>query len=60
MLVLVATFALWRLEEPLGPHGYVWLLAVWVVGCAAITPRPGREAEQGAADALLTPRRADA
>jgi len=60
VLVLVATFALWRLEEPLGPHGYVWLLAVWVVGCAAITPRPGREAEQGAAGALLTPWRADA
>jgi len=59
VLVLVATFALWRLEEPLGPHGYMWLLAVWVVGCAAITTRLGSEAEQRAAS-LLNRRRADA
>ena len=59
VLVLVATFALWRLEEPLGPHGYMWLLAVWVVGCAAITTRLGREAERRAR-ALFSRRRADA
>jgi len=59
VLVLLATFALWRLEEPLGPHGYVWLLAVWVAGCAAVTTRLGHEAERRAS-ALLARRRANA
>jgi low temperature requirement protein LtrA len=36
-LVVIATFQLGRLHEQLSPHAYVWLLAVWVVVCAALT-----------------------
>jgi len=59
ILVLVATFALWRLEEPLGPHGYMWLLAVWVVGCAVLNTFLGRPTRAGL-ERILTARRADA
>jgi hypothetical protein len=36
-LVLVATFFLSRLEPVLSPHEYLWLLALWVGACAALT-----------------------
>jgi hypothetical protein len=38
-LLLVATFQLGRLEGELSAHAYVWLLAGWVVMCAALTTR---------------------
>ena len=44
VLVLIATFQLARLG--LEPHAYLWLLAVWLVGCAALTTR---QAVDGAA-----------
>jgi hypothetical protein len=59
ILVLVGTFALWRLEEPFGPHGYMWLLAVWVVGCAVLNTFLGRPTRAGL-ERILTARRADA
>ena len=37
VLVLVATFQLARLGPELGPYGYVWLLTVWLLACAALT-----------------------
>jgi low temperature requirement protein LtrA len=41
-LLLVATFQLGRLEPLLAPRGYLWLLAGWVLMCAALTTRaPG-------------------
>ncbi len=39
VLLLVATFQLARLEGELSPHAYLWLLAGWVVMCAALTTR---------------------
>jgi low temperature requirement protein LtrA len=38
-LIVVATFQLGRLHGELSPHAYLWLLTVWVVGCAALTTR---------------------
>jgi low temperature requirement protein LtrA len=38
-LIVVATFQLGRWHEDLSPHGYLWLLAVWVMLCAALTKR---------------------
>ena len=37
VLIIVATFMLGRLHSVLSPHEYVWLLAAWVVVCAALT-----------------------
>jgi low temperature requirement protein LtrA len=45
VLLLVATFQLGRLEGALSPHAYVWLLAGWVVMCAALTTRGVDKAE---------------
>ena len=39
VLLLIATFQLGRLQPELSPHAYVWLLAGWVVMCAALTTR---------------------
>jgi low temperature requirement protein LtrA len=39
VVVLVATFQLARLHTELTPHAYLWLLAVWVAMCAALTTR---------------------
>jgi hypothetical protein len=39
VVVLVATFQLGRLHHVLSPHEYLWLLAAWVVMCAALTTR---------------------
>ena len=44
-LVLVATFFLARLEPVLSPHEYLWLLAVWIGACAALTTRVSSDAE---------------
>ena len=41
-MILVATFMLGRLHGVLSPHEYVWLLAAWVVMCAALTSRNPR------------------
>jgi hypothetical protein len=38
-LLLVATFQLARLEGHVSAHTYLWLLAGWVVMCAALTTR---------------------
>jgi hypothetical protein len=38
-LIVVATFQLGRLHGELSPHGYLWLLTVWVVACAALAGR---------------------
>ena len=37
LLVLIATFNLARLD--LDPHPYIWLVTLWVIGCAALTTR---------------------
>ena len=42
VVILVATFMLGRLHTVLSPHEYVWLLAAWVVMCAALTSRNPR------------------
>jgi low temperature requirement protein LtrA len=43
-LLLLATFMLGRLQDVLSPHAYLWLLAGWVVMCAALATRaPGRD-----------------
>jgi hypothetical protein len=47
-LLLVATFQLGRLEPALGAYAYVWLLAGWVVMCAALTTRTARGEEHAA------------
>lgn len=39
VVVLIATFQLARLHTELTPHAYLWLLAVWVAMCAALTTR---------------------
>jgi low temperature requirement protein LtrA len=39
VLVLVATFFLGRLHSVLSPHEYLWLIAAWMVVCAALTTR---------------------
>ena len=44
-LVLVATFFLGRLEGVLSPHEYLWLLAVWIGACAALTTRTSSDAD---------------
>jgi hypothetical protein len=44
-LLLVATFQLGRLEGELSAHAYLWLLAGWVVMCAALTTRKVDEEE---------------
>ena len=44
-LVLVATFFLARLEPVLSPHQYLWLLAVWIGACAALTSRVSSDAD---------------
>ena len=44
VVVLVATFFLFRLEPLLSPHAYLWLLAVWVAVCAAATTRLSTDA----------------
>ncbi len=38
-LIVVATFQLGRLHAELSPYAYLWLLTVWVVGCAALSGR---------------------
>jgi len=38
-LIVTATFFLGRLHTELSPRAYLWLLTVWVVGCAALTAR---------------------
>jgi hypothetical protein len=38
-LMLLATFLLGRLHDVLSPHAYLWLLAGWVVVCAALATR---------------------
>jgi low temperature requirement protein LtrA len=52
VLILVATFFLARLSGMLSPHAFLWLLAAWVVVCAALTMRvaPG---DDEALDAVL-------
>jgi low temperature requirement protein LtrA len=35
--LVIATFELAQLEDLLSPHEYIWLLAVWSVGCAALS-----------------------
>jgi low temperature requirement protein LtrA len=45
-LLLVATFQLGRLAPAIGSYAYVWLLAGWVVMCAALTTRTARDREQ--------------
>ena len=42
VVILVATFMLGRLHSVLSPHEFVWLLAAWVVMCAALTSRNPR------------------
>jgi len=37
LLVLIATFNLARLDPD--PHPYIWLVTLWVIGCAALTTR---------------------
>ena len=44
-LVLVATFFLGRLEGVLSPHEFLWLLAVWIGACAALTTNTATDAE---------------
>jgi low temperature requirement protein LtrA len=38
-LIVVATFQLGRLHGELSPYAYLWLLTVWVLGCAALSGR---------------------
>ena len=42
VLLLIATFALHRLHTVMSPHVYVWVLAAWGVGCAALAVGAGR------------------
>ncbi len=35
--LVIATFQLGRFEDVLTPHEYLWLLAAWAVGCAALS-----------------------
>ena len=42
VVLLIAIFLLGRLHERLSPHAYLWLLAAWVVMCAALTSRNPR------------------
>lgn len=42
VLLLVATFALGNLHGVLSPHAYVWVVAAWAVGCAALAIGAGR------------------
>ena len=45
-LLLIVTFSLGRFHSELSPHAYLWLLAGWVVMCAALATRPaGGDAE---------------
>src|SRR5262249_43808521 len=37
LVVLVATFQLYRLHGTLDGHAYLWFVTVWVVVCAALT-----------------------
>lgn len=41
---MIATFNLARLH--LDPHPYIWLVTLWVIGCAALTTRFSQE-DQG-------------
>ncbi len=45
VLILVATFQLGQLHSELSPHAYLWLLAAWLVLCAAITTGAGSRAQ---------------
>lgn len=42
VLLLVATFALHRLHTLMSPHAFLWVVAAWAVGCAALAVRAGR------------------
>jgi low temperature requirement protein LtrA len=40
--LVIATFLLGSLHDTLSPHAYVWLLAAWAIGCAALATRSRR------------------
>ena len=42
VLLLVATFALHRLHTVMSPHAFLWVVAAWAVGCAALAVGAGR------------------
>ena len=42
MLLLIVTFTLGRFHSELSPHAYLWLLAGWVVMCAALAAGDAR------------------
>jgi low temperature requirement protein LtrA len=41
-LLLVATFALHRLHAVMSPHAFLWVVAAWTAGCAALAVGAGR------------------
>ena len=55
VVLLVATFQLARLHTELAPHAYLWLLAVWVAMCAALTTRTS-DRDEDALARYLRPR----
>jgi low temperature requirement protein LtrA len=52
-LLLVATFLLARVGLELTPYAYLWVLAVWVVACAALTTRTSDRDDQALIERLL-------
>jgi hypothetical protein len=54
--LLVATFLLARVGLELTPYAYLWLLTVWVVGCAALTTRTSDRYQEALIERFLSRR----
>jgi hypothetical protein len=37
VLVVIATFELGWLEDAVSPHTFLWIVAAWAIGCAALS-----------------------
>jgi hypothetical protein len=57
-LLLIATFQLGRLAPELSPYAYLWLLAAWMVMCAALSTRASHGDAEGDLERYLGPSRA--
>ena len=57
-LLLIATFQLGRLAPELSPYAYLWLLAAWMVMCAALSTQASHGDAAGDLERYLGPSRA--